>query len=214
MFESVSCTKVLSNVIDFYFDFSSPYGYLAAQRIGSIAQKHHCTVNWRPILLGAVFKVTGQAPLTEAPMKGDYAIMDFARSAREHSIKYNHPEVFPIGAVAACRATLWLRDNEDKALSQQTEAFVQAIFSAYYIENKDITKPETLGEIAQSLKIDSELMQQALSEQSVKDALRTEVEGAIELGVFGSPMMIINGEKFWGHDRLEQMERWLQSGGW
>ncbi len=204
----------MSNVIDFYFDFSSPYGYLASKRIESIAEENNCSVQWHPILLGAVFKVTGQAPIVEAPMKGDYAIMDFTRAAREHKMEYKHPEVFPIGAVAACRAALWLRDNQDDALQQKTSAFIHAVFRAYYVEEKDITKPESIGDIAAALDIDKETLQQALADQSVKDALRQEVESAIAEGIFGSPMMVYNGEKFWGNDRLEQLERWLKSGGW
>jgi 2-hydroxychromene-2-carboxylate isomerase len=203
----------MSKIIDFYFDFSSPYGYLASQRIEQIAIAHDHTVVWHPILLGAIFKVTGQAPLTEAPLKGDYAIMDFTRSAREHKLDYIHPEVFPIGAVAACRATLWLRDG-DQASSTQTSEFIHAIFRAYYADAKDITNPEILGEIAASLGIDSTTMLSAITQQPAKDALRGEVESAISAGVFGSPVMIVNKEIFWGNDRLEQLDRWLASGGW
>lgn len=203
----------MSKIIDFYFDFSSPYGYLASKRIEQIAAAHDHVVAWHPILLGAIFKVTGQAPLTEAPLKGDYALMDFARSAREHNLDYKHPEVFPIGAVAACRATLWLR-NGDQASNELTSGFIQATFRAYYTDGKDITNTEVLGEIAGSLGIDSAQMLNALSEQPVKDALRSEVENAISAGVFGSPVMIVNKEKFWGNDRLEQLDRWLATGGW
>ena len=203
----------MSKIIDFYFDFSSPYGYLASKRIEAVATAHDHVVNWHPILLGAVFKVTGQAPLTEAPLKGDYAMMDFARSAREHKLEYNHPAVFPIGAVAACRATLWLRNGEP-ALSDKTGEFVQAVYKAYFTDGKNITDTEVLAQIATSLVIDSAAMLGALSEQSVKDALRTEVEDAIAAGVFGSPVMIVNNEIFWGNDRLEQLNRWLGTGGW
>jgi 2-hydroxychromene-2-carboxylate isomerase len=203
----------MSKIIDFYFDFSSPYGYLASKRIEQIATAHNHVVVWHPILLGAIFKVTGQAPLTEAPLKGDYALMDFARSAREHNLDYKHPEVFPIGAVAACRATLWLRDA-DQASNTQTSEFIHAVFHAYYADEKDITNPSVLGEIAVSLGIDSAQMLNALSEQFVKDALRGEVDKAIAAGVFGSPVMIVDKEIFWGNDRLEQLDRWLASGGW
>jgi 2-hydroxychromene-2-carboxylate isomerase len=203
----------MTKIIDFYFDFSSPYGYLASKRIEKIASAHDHEVNWCPILLGAVFKVTGQAPLTEAPLKGDYAVMDFARSAREHKLEYNHPDVFPIGAVAACRASLWLRDG-DHASKQQTTDFIHSIFQAYYVDGKNITDPSVLADLATPLGIDSAAMLSALSEQSVKDALRIEVENAIAAGVFGSPVMIVNKELFWGNDRLEQLDRWLASGGW
>lgn len=203
----------MSKTIDFYFDFSSPYGYLASKRIEHIASAHDHTVSWHPILLGAIFKVTGQAPLTEAPLKGDYALMDFARSAREHKLDYKHPEVFPIGAVAACRATIWLRDNA-QASNKQTGDFIQSIFHAYYTDGKDITDSTVLAELATTLGIDSNAMLNALTEQSVKDALRNEVENAIKAGVFGSPVMIVNKEIFWGNDRVEQLDRWLASGGW
>ncbi|MDB4223455.1 2-hydroxychromene-2-carboxylate isomerase [Granulosicoccus sp.] len=203
----------MTKIIDFYFDFSSPYGYLASKRIEKIASAHDHVVAWHPILLGAIFKVTGQAPLTEAPLKGDYAIMDFARSAREFKLDYNHPEVFPIGAVAACRAAIWLRDG-DQTSNKQSSKFIHAVFHAYYADGKDITNSSVLAELAETLGIDAAEMLSALTEKSVKDALRTEVENAIAAGVFGSPVMIVNKEIFWGNDRLEQLDRWLTSGGW
>ena len=204
----------MSNSIDFYFDYSSPYGYLASERIEEIATRLGHTVVWRPILLGAVFKVTGQAPLTEAPLKGDYAMKDFSRSAREHRVEYQHPDKFPIGAVAASRATLWLRDNCDPQLRAMTGDFIHALYRAYFSAGQDITDPTVIASVADSLAIDSQTLQLAIVTQAVKNALRIEVEQAIAAGVFGSPTMIIKGEPFWGHDRLEQMERWISSGGW
>ena len=118
----------MSNIIDFYFDYSSPFSYLASERIATVASKHERQIVWHPILLGAVFKTTGQVPLTQAPLKGDYSLRDFSRSAREHNITYKHPDPFPIGAVAACRATLWLRDNDDATLKSLTTDFMHAVF--------------------------------------------------------------------------------------
>jgi len=204
----------MSNTIDFYYDYSSPYGYLASERIEKIAQANDHTVIWRPILLGAVFKITGQAPLTEAPLKGEYAMVDFERSAREYNIDYTHPDMFPIGAVAACRATLWLRDNEDDKLQALTSDFAHAVFRAYYTQKKDITNVEIIAELAESVGVNPAQITTALTEQAIKDALKNEVTFAIDKGIFGSPMMVVDGEKFWGHDRLEQLDRWLQSGGW
>jgi len=204
----------MSNTIDFYFDFSSPFGYLASERIEPIAERHGRHVVWHPILLGAVFKVTGQAPLTQAPLKGDYSIRDFSRSAREHQIDYTHPDPFPIATVAACRATLWLRDNDDAALSKRTSVFIHAIFRAFYTQGADITNAAVLAELATSLEIDGERMTRAIGQQNIKDALHKEVNDAIAKGIFGSPMMLVDEEPFWGHDRLEQMDRWLGNGGW
>jgi len=204
----------MSKTIDFYFDYSSPFGYLASERIETIALKHNRTVVWHPLLLGAIFKVTGQAPLTQAPLKGDYSIHDFSRSAREHQLVYKHPDPFPIATVSACRATLWLRDNPDASLRDSTTAFVHAVFRAFYAQGQDITDKTVLGTIASSVGIDQTDMAAALGQQAIKDALRKEVDDAVSAGIFGSPMMIVDNEPFWGHDRLEQVDRWLSSGGW
>ena len=204
----------MSNTLDFYYDYSSPFAYLATERIEAIASKHERKIVWHPILLGAAFKITGQVPLTHAPLKGDYSIRDFSRSAREHKITYKHPDPFPISSVAACRATLWLRDNDDAMLNSKTTDFMHAVFRAFFTKGNDITDMAVLTDIATSLNIDATQFADALGQQSVKDALRKEVEDAIALGIFGAPMMIVDGEAFWGHDRLEMLDRWLLSGGW
>src|SRR5215471_5212090 len=94
--------------IDFYFDFSSPYGYLASQKIGDLATKHDREVAWHPILLGVIFRRTGTGPLTEIPLKGDYSRRDFARSARFHGLPaFRMPSRFPIPSQAPARIVLW-----------------------------------------------------------------------------------------------------------
>ena len=100
--------------IDFYFDFSSPYGYFAATRIEAVAQKHGRWVNWQPILLGTVFKITGGQPLPSLPLKGDYAKRDMARSARLLDIPFNYPTKFPISGVAPSRAMTWLHGKDQQ----------------------------------------------------------------------------------------------------
>src|SRR5688572_6519084 len=94
----------MSAPIDFYFDFSSPYGYLASTKIEDIAARHGRSVLWRPILLGAVFKTTNQQPLTTIPVKGDYAKRDFERSARLAGVPFRQPSKFPISTTAPARA--------------------------------------------------------------------------------------------------------------
>jgi len=202
------------DTLDFWFDYSSPYGYLASERIEAIAQRHRRRVVFRPILLGAVFKVTGGAPLTEAPMKGDYALQDFARSAREHDIAFTQPETFPIASVAAARATLWLRDNADATLSARAPELVHALYRAFYVDNVDIGQPTAVLDTIAALGLSRDAAAQALGDAAIKQALKAEVDAGIAAGVFGSPMTIIDGQRFWGHDRLEQVDRWLERGGW
>src|SRR3972149_6432239 len=98
----------MANAIDFYFDFSSPYGYLASAKIDELAAKHARTVAGRPILLGAVFKTTGQQPLPTIPMKGSYAKHDLARSARLFGVPFKLPSKFPVAGQAPSRALYWV----------------------------------------------------------------------------------------------------------
>jgi len=204
----------MSKTIEFYFDFSSPYGYLASTRIEAIAARHNRSVDWRPILLGAVFKVSGQAPLTTYPLKGDYALHDFARAAREHDTPFKQPTPFPIGAVAASRACCWIRAHENTDVSGKLSEFVHSVFKSYYIDGNDISQPEVVKSAANAVGLDQDALAAGVSDQTIKDALRTEIENAIELGVFGSPTTVVDGELFWGSDRLEQVDRWLSRGGW
>ena len=114
--------------IDFYFDFSSPYGYLAAQKIEALAEKHGRTVDWHPMLLGVVFKETGAAPLTMVPLKGDYSRRDFERSARFHGIAgFRMPPKFPIASQAPARIVLWPKAR-DPALAVRV---AKALYRAY-----------------------------------------------------------------------------------
>src|SRR5271165_1784529 len=94
--------------IEFFFDFSSPYGYIASRLIDDLAARHGREVTWKPILLGAIFKLTGGAPLTTVPLKGEYSQRDFPRTARFHGIPFTMPTPFPFSGVQANRAFYWL----------------------------------------------------------------------------------------------------------
>ena len=196
--------------IDFYFEFSSPYGYIASELAEAMEERIGRPVKWRPILLGPVFKITGQPPLIDIPMKGDYARRDFARSARQHRIEYRHPAKFPIGTVAALRAFYWL-DDRDPA---KARALAKALYRAYFRDGTDISAPAAVVEIAQAAGADGTALAAALEDPAVKERAKREVEGAIAAGVFGSPYFVVDGEPFWGVDRIPMLEQWIGSGGW
>ena len=200
----------MSNPIDFYFDFSSPYGYFAAAKIEDIAARHGRTVTWRPILLGAVFKVTGMQPLANYPLKSDYMKHDLERTARLLNVPFRLPSKFPIGTTAAARAFYHL-NNRDPALAKR---LALALYVAYFADDVDISSPESTVEIAAHAGVDKEEMKAALNDPAVKDRVRHEVDAAVSLGVFGSPYIVVDGEPFWGSDRLDQVEKWLSTGGW
>lgn len=200
----------MTQPIDFYFDFSSPYGYFAASKIDEIAARHARTVTWRPILLGAVFKVTGQQPLPTIPLKGDYAKRDLDRSARLFGLPFKLPTKFPISTTAPSRA-FYAVTERDAALGKR---LAYALYQAYFAHDRDISAPDVTIDVAAKLGIEKDWIAQALNDTAVKDRLRREVDAAVGLGVFGSPYIVIDGEPFWGSDRLEQVEKWLATGGW
>lgn len=200
----------MSAPIDFYFDFGSPYGYVASTQIDTIAAKHGRSVRWRPFLIGIAMQQTGAKPLPERPMLDRYAVHDFARSARLYHLPYQMPDVFPVSSVAASRAYYWAEQRD----AARAKAFAAAIYKAYRGDNRDISSPAMVAAIAAETGYDGDEMAGALGDQSVKDRLRDETAAALQRGVFGSPFIIIDDEAFWGADRLWHVDRWLETGGW
>jgi 2-hydroxychromene-2-carboxylate isomerase len=200
----------MSAPIDFYFDFSSPYGYLASTRIDAIAANHDRSVAWHPVLLGAVFKVTHGVPLAQVPLKGTYSERDMARCARLLSVPFKVPSKFPIPTQAAARLTLWAQASD----SERAKGLASALYAAYFAQDRDITDPAICADVAARCGYDRAQALAAMNDAAVKDKLRAEVESAIARGVFGSPYFLIDGEPFWGADRLDHVERWLATGGW
>jgi 2-hydroxychromene-2-carboxylate isomerase len=195
----------MAHPIDFYFDFSSPYGYFASTRIDALAEKYGRSVVWRPMLLGAVFKITGQQPLSTVPLKNSYMAHDLSRTARLLEIPFKLPSKFPAGMQAPSRAFYWVGDK-DRDLAKK---LARTLFHAYFAEDRDISNPEVTGNVAAKLGVDKAELTQALHDVAVKERLKTEVDAAIERGVFGSPYIVVDGEPFWGCDRLGEVEQWL-----
>ena len=196
--------------LDFYFDFSSPYGYLMAEKIDALAAQYGRQVNWHPILLGIIFQATGSRPPADAvSSKGKYMLHDFARSARHMGIPYNPPSRFPLPTQNAARAYYWLH-GQDCALARQ---FAHAAYRAFFVDDLDISAPETVLQIAAKIGVDRAKLEVALQDPAIKARLKDECEQALAAGVFGSPHVIIDGEAFFGADRLPQIEHWLASGG-
>lgn len=195
--------------IDFYFDFSSPYGYLASEKIDALAARYGRTVNWHPILLGVVFRETGGAPLTTLPIKGDYSLRDFSRSARFMDAPYTHPAHFPVSTKHAARAYYWLHDRAPDAAT----AFAHAVYRAYFSAGCDISSADQILTLAAEHGCDRAELAAALEAQALKDRLQVECTAALQKNVFGSPFIIVDGEPFFGADRLPQIERWLATGG-
>jgi 2-hydroxychromene-2-carboxylate isomerase len=199
----------MTQPLQFHFDFSSPYGYLAAERIESLAGRHQPAVSWRPMLLGAAFKVTGMQPLTFVPLKGDYTRHDLPRTARYHGIAFRMPSKFPIPTQAAARLVVWQRGLD----ASRCASLVKALYRAYFVDDRDISEADVAASVVAEAGFDHSAARAAIDDPAIKDALKRDVDAAIAAGVFGSPFVIVDGEPFWGIDRFDQIDRWLASGG-
>ncbi len=199
----------MTAAIDFYFDFSSPYGYFASTRIDELAAKYRRDVKWHAILLGVVFQTTGSAPLPTIPLKGNYSLHDFERTARFHGIPYKRPDTFPISTQAPARAMLWLQATVGDAKAAE---FAKAVYRAYFVDNIDIGNSANVAQIGAGVGVDASALLDAVSSPEVKEQLKKEVARSIDKGVFGSPYLIVDGEPFWGFDRFDQLEATLKNG--
>ena len=194
--------------LEFWLDFSSPYGYMASRRIEALAARHGRTVDWRPMLLGVAFKIAGTAPLTEVPLKGDYSKRDMARSARYHGLgDFRLPSRFPIPTQAPARILLWAKSRDPASAAK----VAKAMLDAYWRDDRDISNADVAAEAAGTAGVDVAAARAAVDDPVWKDALKREVDTGIARGVFGSPFVFADGEPFWGLDRFDQLE-WVLGG--
>ena len=143
--------------IQFYFDFSSPYGYFASLVVDEMAARHGRQVAWKPIMIGSAFKASGNLPLVAQPMKGEYSRHDWERMARMMKAPYRFPDRFPVPSLPPSRAYWWLAGS-DPALAKR---FAAAIYHAYFAENRDISEMATARHVAASLDIDPDQLEAA-----------------------------------------------------
>lgn len=193
----------MSRDIAFYFDFVSPYSYLAAARIERLAAAHGRRVRWRPVLLTALSQMAGTQLAPFLPLKWRYVQHDLERSARLAGIPYRLPPGFPQLLLAPGRAMMWLATahGEDTAA-----AFARTCLTAYFGDGVDIGDQQVLAGIAGGLGVERGALLAALEDQAVKAAFKQASVDAVARGVFGVPFMIVDGEPFWGCDRLDQLE--------
>jgi 2-hydroxychromene-2-carboxylate isomerase len=199
-----------ANPIEFWFDFSSGYAYLAAQDIDALATRVNRPILWRPYMLGTAFKVTGMRGLSSTPVKGDYARHDWARAARKMGVPFAPPEDHPKIALPATRAFYWIEANHPG----HEKRFAGEVFHQYYSGKLDTSDLDSVAALAGSLGLEAARVRAGLEAAEIKDHARTISESAVQRGIFGSPFFVVDGEPFWGWDRLPMLEDWLRTGGW
>jgi 2-hydroxychromene-2-carboxylate isomerase len=194
--------------IDFYFDFSSPYAYIASEWIEALAARHGRTVSWRAILLGATFSTTELKSNVSYPLKREYVMVDFERSARFAGVPLTLPQAFPISTQNAARVFWWLNDI-DEARARQ---WARHCLRAYFTRGVDLSDNQALAGLASEFGLEDGQTEAVASNAAWKARLKGVNDAAIAAGVFGVPYFVVDGEPFWGNDRRAQIERWLDKG--
>ena len=193
----------MTKTVDFYYDYISPASYLAWTQLVDICKRSNATINYKPMLLGGVFKAhTSNSPVI-IPAKWEWMKADFIRYAKYYGIRYQLNPHFIFSTINAMRGAIWALENN------QIEAYNQALFTAAWANGKDISDKNVLIDILDEAGINSASALKAMAHPEMKSALIQSTEKAVKLGVFGAPSMIVDGEMFFGQDRLIWVERAL-----
>ena len=185
--------------IDFWFEFASTYSYPAAMRVEKLASHHGIGVNWRPFLLGAIFREQGlsDTPFNIYPAKGRYMWRDLERTCKALGIPFQRPSEFPRNGLLAARVACCFDD------APWVGKFIRAVYRANFVVDTDISDVAVISSCIDSAGGDpGTVLEQAQSPES-KQKLREQTGEAMRLGVFGAPTVVVGEELFWGNDRLE-----------
>lgn len=199
----------MKSPVDFYFDFSSPYSYIANEWVDALAARHGRTVRRHAMLLGVTFAAADLKSPVSSPIKREYSLRDFARSARFEGLPYAAPEVFPIASQNAARVFWWQQATAGEAAAAH---WTRSALRAYFTQGQNLSDPLVLRSVAAAAGLDPEQAQAAWSDPQWKEALKRANEQALAAGVFGAPSFVVDGELFWGNDRKSQLERTLAAG--
>lgn len=199
----------MNAVIDFYFDFSSPYSYIASEWVDALAARHGRVVRRRAILLGATFQAAELKSPVSYPLKREYSLRDFERSARFERVPYRRPDTFPIPTQLAARVFWWLHDLQGPDAAAH---WSRTGLRAYFTQGVVLSEPGALKALVAQSGLDAEAAEAAWNDPHWKARLKQANDEAIAAGVFGAPFFGVDGEPFWGNDRKAQIERWLADG--
>lgn len=189
--------------IDFFYDIGSPYSYLCATQIQGVAAKHGRDVRWRPILLGAVFKATGNDMPARVPAKATWMLQDLKFWAKSYGVPFSFPPSFPPNTVRAMRACVFAAEHG------KTRELSLALFEGYWSRGIDPSSREGIEHASAAAGLAASEVLAAIETQPIKDGLRKSTDEAIARGVFGAPAVFVGDQLFWGNDRLPLVDRLL-----
>ena len=183
--------------VDFYYDFGSPAAYLGWTQIPDLCAKFGREINYRPMLLGAVFKATGNETPVNVKAKGDWMFKDLARFAARYGAPFQLNPYFIINTLAIMRGAIWaMREG-------CIEPYNEAMFRATWVDGRNTGDPAEITAVVKEAGLDADAMSRAIQTQDVKDGLKSITEEAVARGVFGAPTFFVDGTMHFGQDRLD-----------
>ena len=193
-----------ANYIEFYFDCSSPWTYLAFNEILSLSQRHSLEIAWKPVLVGGVFNTVNKDVYEfrkrPNPLKLNYSNEDLKLWSKVRGITITFPKVFPVNSVKAMRGCFFA-NKESKLVD-----YAKNVFHAYWSEGKDISQEDLLLDVAKNSNLDAKEFRKFITSQEAKDLLINNTDELIERGGFGSPTFFYKEKMFFGNDRLHLLE--------
>lgn len=192
----------MSSTVTFFFDLSSPYSYLAATQIEDVIRRGRGELVWTPIVLGALFKETGNSMPAAVAAKGAWMLQDLKLWADYYEVPFKMSPHFPVNAMTAHRLIIAAQQQG----APNVGALVRALFDAIWVHGLDVTQPEVLAELLAEQGLDADELLTAATSQPVKDKLRQNTQQAQDQGAFGAPTFIIGDTLIWGNDRLHFVE--------
>ena len=192
---------------DYYFDFGSLASYLAHTQLEKIKADTGASPVYLPMLLGAVFKATGNVSPVSVPAKGKYIFMDFKRFADSYGVPLNTNPHFPIITTTLMRMLTGLQMRADPRMHE----FMDVIFKAIWVDALNMNDPDIVAGVLSQAKFDPLKLLELANAQATKDRLKDVTTQAVERGVFGAPTFFVGDQMFWGQDRMEQVKAALKS---
>ena len=186
----------MNKLIDFYFDFSSPYAYIGYKEIKKLEKKNSFKIKFMPIFLGGLHNAAGITPAAFIKLKSKYMIEDTKLVSKKKNISFHFNSYFPIKTVNFMRGVLIAeKDNSEKN-------FIEKIFNAIWMDGLNMNDPIVINKVLKNIDLNPEIFLKKVSDQKVKDKLRKLTDDALKKKIFGVPAFVVNKKMFWGQDRL------------
>jgi 2-hydroxychromene-2-carboxylate isomerase len=194
----------MAHILEFYFDYGSPYSYLADTQVESIARRAGAALERKPMLLGGVFKSTGNQSPAGLPAKSKWSAFDMPMWAKHYGVPFKPNPHFPVNTLALMRGAAAAQ------IDGVFEKYHPAMFKAMWVDGRNLNDMKEVAAVLTAAGLDAQKFGNRVQEQDVKDRLKSTTDDAVARGVFGAPTMFVDGKMFFGNDRLPFVEMALK----